>query len=833
MSLEDDPHVIPPPSEDPAQAVVEHALELRDAGREDWLEHATRDCPELASQVAAAVRTTDQMNALFSDSTVTALTGTTLEGRFRIGACIGAGAMGVVHRAEDLKLVRSVAVKVLRGGVFDKERSVRRFLREAEAMASVQHPAVVTVYDHGQFENSDPYIVMEFVDGVPLSSIVEDAAERVAKGAPLDAMWLAREFGIVVPAGTGWTELAVTWAAELAAGLEVVHEAGVLHRDIKPSNVLVRRDGHAVLLDFGLALLDDDSTLTRGQTSVGTPVYMPPEALERGVKRGPTTDVYSLCATLYHLVTLEQPYSGLPTEVLAALATREPEPVRSVRPGLSRDLAAIVEMGMERKAKTRYASAALLEADLQAFLDRRAVVARPITPLRRGLRRAARSFALRGAVAAAVLIGAVAGAQQWNAARDASRAARDFAIRQQLPPGLNVVGVTNRVYRYDSDRDDVRALLDEGVAIGKSPVAMPMLRACFRLDHGDPQGAAEDMARVAREVDSPYTRALAERYAALPADADVMTRIELTDLPAPESPADFYVAGYHAARNDDVAETLRAFSEEGVGGFPYVVEFQAGLVPYGRMGTEERIATAIARLDKLGQLEESQGGPTASSRSKVGFTLGMLQRYREGYNATLEALELSTRDYTIQLNAGYLAMRLGDYVAAEEHLTVAVDLRPNYFRPLWSLVWCILGTGDFDKAQAILKAAPLDPTPLNEVERRELGFAIEVQRLLAAKYADDLDKATVAAAEDLAKNARRRLSNGEEGLDLPSDIILAALLSDDNNMLFKGLTQLYLEDPNNTWLLQQIARHLPQEFDSKTIKIAGVLIESFVPLQLR
>jgi len=477
------------------EGLVARALELRDAGEPDWLARACAGSPELARRVRDAVDDASKLHGVFSEAAGRdPHRGQVLAGRFRVLARLGSGAMGVVYRALDLTLRREVAVKVLRGGLVPTQELAARFTREAEAMASVRHSSVIAVYDRGASDSGEPFIVMELVDGESLADIVDELGEAPQPDAPT---WLHRTLGVAGRNDPRYVPTVVGWVAELAAGLDAVHAAGVLHRDIKPSNILIRRDGWPVLLDFGIALLDQDSTLTRGATSVGTPAYMPPEALQRGGKRTPASDVYSLTATLYHLLALRAPYSGNPTEVLAALATREPKPVGAFCGGLQRDLQAIVEKGMARKPEARYASAAELGADLRAYLEHRPVTARPVSSLQRALRRVQRS---RAALGAALALLAVAGAYSVHTVavvRAAARAEQHLDWIAGLPPNLTIVGPSNRFCPDAGQRAAIQAQLDALVDLGHEPVPMLQLRASWRLDHGDATGAAADMRRLA------------------------------------------------------------------------------------------------------------------------------------------------------------------------------------------------------------------------------------------------------------------------------------------------------------------------------------------------
>nr|WP_275407818.1 serine/threonine-protein kinase [Streptomyces coelicoflavus] len=204
-------------------------------------------------------------------------------GRYRPVRLLGRGGMGVVYEAEDTQLGRRVAVKMLTAveGLTAQDAAWERFQREARALARIEHPGVVTLYDNGVHDGT-PYLVMQVLDGTSLAALV-------VRSGPLP-----------VPA-------ACTVALGIAEALEAGHHKGVVHRDVKPSNVGTTRSGRVVLQDFGLARLAGEAAITRTGVLIGTPQFMAPEAM-RGVLPGPAADWYGLGACLFLMLTGELPF---------------------------------------------------------------------------------------------------------------------------------------------------------------------------------------------------------------------------------------------------------------------------------------------------------------------------------------------------------------------------------------------------------------------------------------------------------------------------------------------------------------------------------------------
>lgn len=261
-------------------------------------------------------------------------------GPYRLLREIGGGGMGTVYEAEDTRLRRRVAVKLLPPEYSRDRRAKERFLREAEAAAKVDHPNLCTVHDVGESEGR-LYIVLSFYEG-------ETLRERIRRG-PLPVAE-AREIAI-----------------QVARGLARAHEAGIVHRDIKPGNVILPRRGEAKILDFGIARLEgDDASLTRTGASWGTPAYMSPEQA-RGERVDGRTDIWSLGVMLYEMLAGRRPFGGESMEaVISAILTQEPEPLERVRPEVPPELALMVERALARHPSERYASAAELLGDLES-----------------------------------------------------------------------------------------------------------------------------------------------------------------------------------------------------------------------------------------------------------------------------------------------------------------------------------------------------------------------------------------------------------------------------------------------------------------------------------
>jgi serine/threonine protein kinase/Flp pilus assembly protein TadD len=301
-------------------------------------------------------------------------------GDYWIGPEIGRGGMGVVYEAEQISLHRRVALKVLPFASALDPKQLRRFQNESLAAAHLHHPHIVPVHAVG-CERGVHYYAMQYIDGQPLSALIEELRriEGRAEANPPEA-----EEGASPSTGVARSSLTSSstrsraffhavarLGSQAAEALEHAHEQGVLHRDIKPSNLLVDGRGRLWITDFGLARLQGDAGLTMTGDLLGTLRYMSPEqALARPVGIDHRTDIYSLGATLYELLTLEPAYAGRDRqEVLRRIAFEEPRPPRRLNPAIPVDLETIVLKAMAKELAGRYAMAQELAEDLNRYLN--------------------------------------------------------------------------------------------------------------------------------------------------------------------------------------------------------------------------------------------------------------------------------------------------------------------------------------------------------------------------------------------------------------------------------------------------------------------------------
>lgn len=380
---------------------------------------------------------------------------------------IGRGGMGVVYRARQLSLNRLVAVKLILAGQLASDAEVKRFQAEAQAAASLEHPNIIPIFEIGAWEGHH-FFSMKLVEGRSLT----------APGLEQNIPDLVRLM------------------VQVSRAVHHAHQRGVLHRDLKPGNILVDASGQPHIADFGLARrLMADSELTVSGAVMGSPDYMSPEqAAGQGKRLTTASDIYSLGAILYRLLTGRAPFTGASAlQTLQRLADAEPERPSKVRPGIDRDLETICLKCLEKAPERRYSSAEALAEDLERWLRGEPIHARPTSVRERTVKWARRRpalAALAGACVALALAAVTAVTWSWRrgeaalqtAHRQQTRAeAAEQAVAGQLREAYLAQAHANRLTSHPGRRFDSLATIAKAGAIAPSAELRDEAISCLAL----------------------------------------------------------------------------------------------------------------------------------------------------------------------------------------------------------------------------------------------------------------------------------------------------------------------------------------------------------------
>ena len=364
-------------------------------------------------------------------------------GHYRIETRLGAGGMGIVYRAFDQRLQRSVALKLLSSHLAEDHHARQRFLTEARSAAALDHPNICTIHETGETDSGQPYIAMAFCAGETLKS-------RIARGpVPIDQ--------------------AANIVLQMARGLAAAQARGIIHRDVKPANVMIGEDGLVKLVDFGLARLSD-GTVTESGKMRGTFAYMAPELLH-GERADARSDMWSLGVVLYELLTGVRPFrADSDAALLYAIVNEDPQSIADLRPDVPTPLQRIVDRLLHKDAEERYTGARTVIADLESCLGNTVQTSsplphrteRPRKAVQRRLRRRSTSLAAAAAVTAVVI---------WSL----------VYLRDRLPAATKSSSTLPRVavmYFIDDPQDSLAA----AVAVAVSRKLIDALSAVPGLD---------------------------------------------------------------------------------------------------------------------------------------------------------------------------------------------------------------------------------------------------------------------------------------------------------------------------------------------------------------
>ena len=287
---------------------------------------------------------------------------------------LGRGGMGVVYKARDQKLKRVVALKMILSGAHASDEDMQRFQIEAEAVARLQHPNIVQIYEVAEHEGR-PYIALEYAAGGSLDQKISGTPQNAEESARL--------------------------IETLARAIELAHQQEIIHRDLKPANILLTEEGEPKITDFGLAKrLDEDSSQTKSGAVMGTPSYMAPEQAASSAKTlGPAADTYALGAILYHMLTGRPPFQAeTQLDTIMQVIGEEPIAPRRLNSTLPVDLETITLKCLQKDIGRRYESAEALAEDLRRFLAREPIQARPVSLVERSWKWARRRPAIAGLI---------------------------------------------------------------------------------------------------------------------------------------------------------------------------------------------------------------------------------------------------------------------------------------------------------------------------------------------------------------------------------------------------------------------------------------------------
>jgi serine/threonine protein kinase/Flp pilus assembly protein TadD len=585
----------------------------------------------------------------------------TVFGPYDILGEVARGGMGIVYRALQRDLKRIVALKVMKEGEGASKKQIKRFQRETETAAKLQHPNVVAVHEVGCHQGFH-YFTMDLIEG--------DALDQVVKRG--EKMPLERVLQIV---------------EEVARAVHYAHGKGIIHRDLKPANILLDTDGHPKVTDFGLAKsIDHKSMLTRTGAVVGTPFYMPPEQAKGDNDIDQRADVYALGVILYELLTLKLPFHGETTmEVYRKILEEDPLPPKHHDPRIPPDIQTICLKAMDREPARRYQSAKDLADDVQRFLQGEPILARPLNVFQKVWRRAKKNMpvVVVGAVTCFALVLSL-GVIFWKHQRY-NKQQKDLATEREWSSfttefenqKINVKSQISAAIAHMKDHDPNGALgdLKEGVRILDD---LPKLSQDFKWNPREKasqflDGQKKDLAAVYRDAWKQTGDAWQMRESPDAFDEALKAYGHALDHdPESKEALDVHLAIARVlarmGRFEDALKTLASVLDKEPGNEKALL--QRGQVWDLRQEHLKAIEDYTKVIDK-----ELESAEAYLLRGRSFFELHQYSKAKEDFEKVLERKD---SDWQAYIERGRVKAALGDWSGAAEDLTEAIDLQPSF-----------------------------------------------------------------------------------------------------------------------------------------------------------
>ena len=650
---------------------------------------------------------------------------------------LGSGGMGVVYKAEDTKLQRNVAIKFLPPELTRDPESKERFVKEARAASALDHPNICTIYEIGETEDEQLFIVMAYYDGENLKSKIERAPLTVEK--------------------------AVDLGLQLAQGLSKAHEQRIIHRDIKPANIMITDDGFVKILDFGLAKLSDHSKVTQTGTTYGTTSYMSPEQT-KGEAVDHRTDIWSLGVVLYEALSGKRPFKGdYGQAVVYSILNENPDPVSDLRSDIPADLGEIVNQCLDKDPADRFQSMDDLKNDLQWLKEESRLetlpYAKPIYPKLKKKR-------FRPILAPLILILlaalTVAGyfLLRWPAEEEVSIADHTLGYGWEnsiaVLPFADLSPLKDQDYFCDGMTNEIIAKLsrfEELKVISRTSVMQykdaqvdikeigQKLNVANILE-GSVRREGERIRVIAQLINAQdgfhlwsdtYERELESVFDVQEdvarAIANVM-RVRLTDdnlamliadRPKNVEAYEYYLRGMFTltnkyevtAKEEDFQTTVnmfeRAITIDPSYAYPFVGLAWAYMDRFNVENDEKDMDSSVKYCEKAYELN-----PNLAEANSAKATVHLIRlELDEAYQGFKRAMELNSNNaMIIQETAGFYR-NIGLYDQAVEFYTRAMELNPLHIMTHVVLIMSLMNSGQFEKAMLrIEKALELEPTSL-------------------------------------------------------------------------------------------------------------------------